>query len=191
MEKVFYRLLMLSAVNAWIIYTKLHRNSKKTFFQFLVELAEQLIEEGRSKAVVKRRSYSGRRPKRVKLIKDVGMHLPVSGKTRRCNGCTKKGKEKRKILCAECDLPYCMDWIASDSVILKLFQQTKRDDFKLQLIQLCTFLIGIQKFVPVYWNRYVPALVSIGTYIVPASFSPFYTMFVFHLVVCENVRILK
>ena len=58
-KKVFYRLLMHSAVNAWIIYKKLHRNSKQPFFQFLVELAEQLIEEERSKAVVKCRSYSG------------------------------------------------------------------------------------------------------------------------------------
>ena len=52
-KKVFYRLLMHSAVNAWIKYKELHRNSKQPFFQFLMELAEQLIEEGRTKAVVK------------------------------------------------------------------------------------------------------------------------------------------
>jgi len=42
----------------------------------------------------------------MKLMKNVGEHLPVEGKTRRrCAGCAQKGLEKRiKTLCKSCSL---------------------------------------------------------------------------------------
>lgn len=44
-KKVFYRLVMMSAVHSWIIYVNLHRKMEP-FIDFLVLLAEALIAEG-------------------------------------------------------------------------------------------------------------------------------------------------
>ena len=45
-KKVLYRMLMIAAVNSWIIYKETHRNNKKPFLDFLVDLAEFLIKRG-------------------------------------------------------------------------------------------------------------------------------------------------
>ena len=126
-------------------------------------------------------------------MKDVGTHLPILGKTwRRGSGCAKKGKEKRTKEKRTTQSVICRTvWIASDSVIIKLFQQNKRYDFKLQLIQLRTFLISTQNFVSIYWTDTSRHLCLLGHMLSHPHFSPFYPMFVFRLVVCENVRILK
>lgn len=57
-RKVFYRLLMTSIVNSWIIFKE--ANDKKTmpYLDFLVQSAENLIALGRQNAHVIRRQYS-------------------------------------------------------------------------------------------------------------------------------------
>lgn len=49
-EEVIYKLLMITAVNAFIIYNEVRRK-KIQFLEFLVALAENLIQQGKSKPV--------------------------------------------------------------------------------------------------------------------------------------------
>ena len=113
-KKFFYRFLLFAAVNSWVVYKELQRKEKITFLDFLCDLSESLVAKGQSGNLVKRSSRSGRRSKRVKLMKNVGEHLPVEGKTRRrCAGCARKGVERRTtMLCKSCSLPYCKDCFA-------------------------------------------------------------------------------
>lgn len=90
-KKVFYRLLMMSAVNSWIIYMNLHRK-KEPFLDFLVLLAEGLIAEGQKTAAVRRSlTHGGYHSKNKKIYAQSATHLPIEGPTRRrCAGCQKK-----------------------------------------------------------------------------------------------------
>jgi hypothetical protein len=109
MVKVFYRLLMFSAVKSWVIYKELNRQPKKPLLDFLVELAEALIARGQLRCPVRRHLGSGRRSKRARSMENVGTHVPTERqKRRRCAGCAQKGKEKRtKTLRMGCNTPYC------------------------------------------------------------------------------------
>jgi len=97
-KKVFYRFLLFAVVNSWVVHKELQRKPKMAFLDFLCDLSESLIAKGQSGNPVKRSSRSGRCSKRVKLMKNVGEHLPVEGKTRRrCAGCAqKRTREKNK-----------------------------------------------------------------------------------------------
>jgi len=55
-------------VNAWVIYKDLHRHYKKPYLDLLVELAEELIQRGDSGPTAKRRSSTGRQPKRASIM---------------------------------------------------------------------------------------------------------------------------
>lgn len=113
-KRVFYRLLMTSAVNSWILYNELKRRNKRSSLEYLVPLAELLISYGREHAnVVRKRQYG--RPSLHAELKNVGDHLPVEGTSRRrCQNCTKKKKETRtKTLCVACDVPLCKNCFAS------------------------------------------------------------------------------
>ena len=113
-KKVFYRLVMMSSVNSWIIYIDLHR-TKEPFLEFLVLLAESLIAEGQETAVVRRSlSHGGYHSKKKKIYGQSATHLPIEGPTRRrCTGCQKKKIEKRtKTLCQDCQLPLCKNCFA-------------------------------------------------------------------------------
>ncbi|KAF2891532.1 hypothetical protein ILUMI_14641 [Ignelater luminosus] len=46
-KKVFYELLLTTAVNAWIIYKELKNKPNMPFLSFLVNLSESLISTGR------------------------------------------------------------------------------------------------------------------------------------------------
>lgn len=109
-KKVFYKLLMITAVNAFIIYNEVRRK-KIPFLEFLVALAESLIAEGKSNAGVKRRSTSGRPSKRQKTMLNVGDHMPiVEQKRRRCIRCSQRKVEKRtRTVCRLCSVPLCND----------------------------------------------------------------------------------
>ncbi|GLV33472.1 hypothetical protein CBL_20209, partial [Carabus blaptoides fortunei] len=107
-KKVFYRLIMMAAVNAWILSNEV--NGRKTsFLNFLVPLAEQLIAEGCKTASVQRSCKKGRISKRRKSFRNVSMHLPVEGSTRRrCSRCSDAKKQTRtKTMCKECQIPLC------------------------------------------------------------------------------------
>ena len=110
-KKVLYHMLAFSAVNAWVIYKELHRQYKKPYLDFLVELSEALIEKGESRSTVKRRSGTGRPSKRASMMQNLGNHLPYEGSTRRrCTNCGKERRQKRtKLMCSACNLPYCID----------------------------------------------------------------------------------
>lgn len=113
-KKVLYRLLMMSAVNSWIIYMNLHRK-KEPFLEFLVQLAEGLIAEGQQTAVVRRSlKHGGYHSKKKRIYGQSASHLPIEGTSRRrCTGCQKKKIEKRtKTICQECQLPLCKDCFA-------------------------------------------------------------------------------
>ncbi|KAK9753499.1 Transposase IS4 [Popillia japonica] len=101
-RKVFYKLLMSAIVNSWIIFNEI-KNKKSFLLCFLVPLAEQLIELGRSGTKIKRRlcGRSGRHSKRRKEMANVGDHLPQQiGTRRRCYRCSQMKKEIRtKTIC--------------------------------------------------------------------------------------------
>lgn len=108
-KKVFYKLLLTTAVNSWIIYKELHKKPKLPFLNYVVNLAESLIATGRkSAALVRKRSYS-RSSRASRNFINVGDHLPVVTNTRRrCRYCAQKHQEKRtKIMCSSCDVPLC------------------------------------------------------------------------------------
>lgn len=107
-KKVFYKLLMTTAVNSCVIYSE--QNEKiDSFKNFLINLAEHLIAKGRESTAIKRTKQFGRLSKRAKYLENVGNHLPIEGTTRRrCAGCSKRNIEKRtKTVCRECNIPFC------------------------------------------------------------------------------------
>uniref|UniRef100_A0A0L8HQH0 PiggyBac transposable element-derived protein domain-containing protein n=1 Tax=Octopus bimaculoides TaxID=37653 RepID=A0A0L8HQH0_OCTBM len=74
--KVFFRLLMTATYNNYVIHSEIH-HMRPPFINFLVNVAERLIEAGRSNCL-QRRMRSFRRPfKTSKLISSVGDHMPV------------------------------------------------------------------------------------------------------------------
>ena len=108
-KKVFYKLLLTAAVNAWIICKELRNKPSMPFLSFLVNLAEALISKGRENAsVIRKRSY-GRSNLSSKNLLNVGDHLPVMIPTRRrCKSCSQKKVEMRtKTMCSACNIPLC------------------------------------------------------------------------------------
>lgn len=110
-KKIFYKLFSMAVVNSWIIFKDLSRSKKSMpFFDFLVPLAEQLIQKGRMSTPNKRKfcAKRGRRSKR-RCLTNVGDHLPkVINSRRRCTRCAETKIEKRtNLLCIACDAPLC------------------------------------------------------------------------------------
>ncbi len=103
-KKVFYSLLKISVVNAWIVFSII-RCEKFSKFAFLVYLMEQMLEEGRTLTTNKyiRKSGQGQPLKRKRSDattsrnNEAYYHFPKKIHTRiRCRGCLLKGiKEKR------------------------------------------------------------------------------------------------
>lgn len=106
-KKIFYRLLMMSLVNSWVIYSQLGRK-QTPFIDYLINVAENLIEEGKKTSKNQRRNRYGRKNG------PTSTHLPVKGTLRRrCASCSQKRKEKRtKIICQECQIPLCLECFA-------------------------------------------------------------------------------
>lgn len=109
-KKVFFKLFMMAARNAHILYDDTRRTNT-SFLPFLIKIAEDLIALGRSGANVKRRSAKslGRPTSKKQKLRNVGDHLPIEGSTRRrCSRCAQHQKEVRtKTLCQMCDIPLC------------------------------------------------------------------------------------
>lgn len=105
-KKIFYRLIMMAAVNSWVIFNEMKRTHNKIPFKtFLVALAEDLIKEGLQTTTVKRSKARGPIARRSEKPK----HLPIEGTTRRrCVNCSSNKKQTRtKLLCKECAVPLC------------------------------------------------------------------------------------
>jgi hypothetical protein len=107
-KKVFYKLLMLSVVNGWVLFTEITRKNAK-LLQFLVPLAEKMMAIGKQNSHVKRKRSRGRPSKVAKLMLNIGDHLPIEGTTRRrCSRCATNKIEKRtKTICTMCQVPLC------------------------------------------------------------------------------------
>jgi hypothetical protein len=93
-KKVFFKLLMLSVVNSWIIHQAMHRQ-KTTLIVFLTTLAEKMIEEGTKNS--KRKPKSGGRPAKNRKARQTQLaqsskgqtHWPIkAGGRKRCIRCT-------------------------------------------------------------------------------------------------------
>lgn len=100
-KKVFYKLFGIAIMNVWIIYKSLFRhNSNVPLFDFIVPLAEQLVQKGRVITPIKRKAISkaGRNMKKQKLNKsEVSDHLPLMVNTRRhCIRCSQKKNRKQE-----------------------------------------------------------------------------------------------
>lgn len=109
-KKVFFRLLMVALCNAHIVYQELTKK-KIPFIDFVVNVAEGLISEGRSQTDNKRSRRQGRTSKRVKHCENIGDHLPIDkGGRNRCIRCKSRKIEKRtKIICKKCQVPLCVN----------------------------------------------------------------------------------
>ncbi len=109
-RKVFIRLMLTAVFNSYVIHCE--TNHKKTpYIDFLVDLAEGMIDRGRATLKRKRSRSYGRPSAASKKMEYVGDHLPVKDKCRRrCVRCTSRKREKRtQYLCIKCNLPLCMD----------------------------------------------------------------------------------
>lgn len=109
-KKVFYRLLQSAVYNSYILYSEVTKH-KLPYIEYLISLAEQIIEDGRSKAVCKRSRKQGRISKRTKYCNNVGDHLPEDrGGRNRCVRCKNNKIEKRtKIICRKCQVALCIE----------------------------------------------------------------------------------
>lgn len=113
-KRVFYRLLLISVSNAWIIY-KSFQEKKISLIDFLMPLSEELIQIGKIGAQNKRKLVAGgggHSSKRIKMI-DAG-HQPLrQPNRRRCAYCSKKKMEVRSYyLCSTCEIALCVDCFA-------------------------------------------------------------------------------
>lgn len=109
-KKVFYKLMMTAAVNGHIVYQEITKK-KTPFLPYLVNLAEQLVMDGRQTAKITRKtpSIGGPRSKRSKLMLNIGDHMPEERQgRRRCIKCSQSKIDKRtKYVCSACEVPLC------------------------------------------------------------------------------------
>ena len=81
-KKIFYRCLMFSIVNSWVVYKQLQRHPNKPFLDFLCELAEVLTAKGLEHNPVKRALRPGRKSVQARQMVYVEKYLPIEGTTR-------------------------------------------------------------------------------------------------------------
>lgn len=107
-KRVYHRLLQITVSNAWIIF-KQSGQKDLPLIDFLIPLAESLVEVGKNGTKNQRSTGAGRPSKRSKLMVNIG-HQPVeSGSLRRCRHCSLKKQQKRtEWLCNSCDVPLCV-----------------------------------------------------------------------------------
>ncbi|KAF2348002.1 PiggyBac transposable element-derived protein [Trinorchestia longiramus] len=81
-KKVFYRLLLLTVVNAWILYQEVN-HLKIPLLDFMMPLADKLIACRDKMSAIKKKS-AGRRSSALSSLVNIGDHLPIEGNIRRC-----------------------------------------------------------------------------------------------------------
>lgn len=109
-KRVFYRLLLMTVSNAWILY-KGCQGKTISLINFLIPLAEELIATATNK-IGERKLKRGPPPKKLKLT---ASHLPINkGTRRRCTYCSQKKKLQARTyyVCTSCDIPLCIDCFA-------------------------------------------------------------------------------
>ena len=77
-------MLMVSAMNYWVIYKDLHCNSKVPFLDYLVDLAESLIKLGEGCSVGRKTTCKkvGRPSVHNRKLMYLGKHFGEQGKSR-------------------------------------------------------------------------------------------------------------
>lgn len=110
-KRVYHRLLQITVSNAWIIFKQLKQDDLP-LIDFLIPLAESLVEVGKNGTNNQRNMGAGRPPKQRKFMVNmvnIG-HQPVeAGSLRRCTLCSMKKQQKRtEWLCNSCDVPLCV-----------------------------------------------------------------------------------
>lgn len=108
-KRVFHRLLQIAVSNSWILFQELN-GKKSPLIDFLIPLAEQLLEVGKNGTINHRMPGAGRPPKRKKFNYAIS-HQPVcKGTRRRCTFCASKKIQVRTLyVCNTCNLPLCID----------------------------------------------------------------------------------
>lgn len=125
--KIFMYLLDSAIVNAYIVYkTSMAAERKKAMshLQFRSILANELIGDFSCRkprgaptttSKNKMRKIGGRSISTNNITRktNVGVHLPIKGKYRRCARCsTKKNVKRSKITCSECNVGLCLECFA-------------------------------------------------------------------------------
>ena len=110
-RKVYFRLLLTSVFNAYIVFVE--KNHKKIpYIHYFVNLAESMIHYGRSKLGKRKKTKRvGRHSASFSKMDAVGDHLPLKNKNRSwCIRCTSRKIEKRtNFVCKKCNIPLCME----------------------------------------------------------------------------------
>lgn len=106
--KVFYKLLMSAIVNFWIIYSDV-QNKQIPLLNFIIPLAEQLIELGQSGTKIKKYLSGRSDSKRRQNITNVGDHLlgQTATRRRRYRHSQSKREVHTKTISVACDIPLC------------------------------------------------------------------------------------
>ncbi|GFQ79995.1 rho guanine nucleotide exchange factor 10-like protein [Trichonephila clavata] len=81
-KKAFFRLLMSSEVNSWIVYCEL-KHRKTPLLDSILPLAEALMASGKLNAQYQRHRGTGRPSKTSRSLLNVGDHLPVTTATKK------------------------------------------------------------------------------------------------------------
>lgn len=108
---IFYALLNIAAVNAFVIHYSVPNCQKTTRFQFLKSLARSLVEPH-----MKRRLQNQVLPRQLRslIAKLLGETMPtqqvhVGDKRKRCGLCPRERDRKTKFQCRRCQVFYCLD----------------------------------------------------------------------------------
>ena len=113
-RKVFFRFLLTAVCNSYIIFCETN-HKKIPYIQYFVNVAESMIEAGRSKVGRRKKTKRvGRHSASFRKMDTVGAggdHLPLKNKSRRrCIRCTSRKVEKRtNYLCQRCNIPLCLE----------------------------------------------------------------------------------
>ena len=95
--KVFFPMLMVAIYNAFIVFCET-KHMKMSFLGYLVNLAEGLIDHGRSSLPRKKARMVGRRSNAAKAQAILGDHFPVKEqKRRRCVRCASRKKNQTTV----------------------------------------------------------------------------------------------
>lgn len=106
-KRVFYRLLNIAVSNAWIIYKKF-QTKEISLIDFLVPLAENLIEVGQNGTKNLRKAATGHVSKRAKLVSN--HELVIQATRHRCKFCSieKKKQSRTYYKCNVCQVSLCV-----------------------------------------------------------------------------------
>ena len=108
-KKVFYRCLMFSIVNSWVVYKQLQRHAKKNIPGFFARIGRS-IDSQRPGAEPSQERSPSRKEKRTGEL-DGGCRKTLANrrnnKKKMCRLLTSWEGDMQKTLCRQCNSPYC------------------------------------------------------------------------------------